>query len=293
MPAAGGTELEPRATRLVRFEAAGRHGGIAVSAPDGVLALTPLFLHGWRAMPAARDCEVAVRCTGVADGFEIAAPVLPGTRHRAASAFEAADVVASALAALAIGRPEVILPHAAALESPAGLVLLFADTTGGKSTLALTLAAAGWRLFGDDRLGLQRAPTGSVGVALGLAPKLRLPLPASARALSEFARKRVRQSWPSLAYLQLAPEEQAGPAAEAPVAACLLLDRSGGAPALEPAHPARLVRALAESAAAPWLAPAEVMAAAAAHAGLPASHLSYDEAADAVPLLTERFGHSS
>ncbi|HEX6102115.1 MAG TPA: hypothetical protein VF031_03620, partial [Alphaproteobacteria bacterium] len=289
---AGGTEVEPCATRLVRFEAAGRHGGIAVSAPDSVLALATLFLHGWGALSPARDSEVAVRCAHVTDGFDIAASVLPGGRHRAASAFEAADVVASAVAALAIGGPEVILPHAAALASPAGLVLLFADTTGGKSTLALTLAAAGWRLFGDDRLGLRRAPTGSVGVALGLAPKLRLPLPASAKALSEFARKRVRQSWPSLAYLQLAPEEQAGPGTEAPVAACLLLDRGGGAPTLEPAHPARLVRALAESAAAPWLAPAEVMAAAAAHAGLPAFHLGYAEAAEAVPLLTERFGQS-
>jgi hypothetical protein len=34
------------------------------------------------------------------------------------------------------------------------------------------------------------------------------------------------------------------------------------------------------------------MAAAAAHAGLPTFHLGYAEAADAVSLLTERFGHS-
>ena len=129
---------------------------MSVAAPAEVMALVPLFLHGLarhsRPVRCRAGAPLPVRGRGVRDS----APVLPEGRHRAATAFEAADVVASALAALAIGGPGVILPHAAAVESPAGLVLLLADTTGGKSTLALTLAAAGWRLFGDDRLGLRR-----------------------------------------------------------------------------------------------------------------------------------------
>jgi hypothetical protein len=152
------------------------------------------------------------------------------------------------------------------------------------------LAAAGWRLFSDDRLGLRGEGRGASGIALGLAAKLRLPLPASAEALSRFIQGRVRQSWPALAYLGLRPEEQALPRTLAPVAACLLLNRRGGGPRLEPARPARLVRALAESAAAPWLSPAEVMAAAASHAELPAFHLTYAEAPAAAALLLERFG---
>jgi hypothetical protein len=275
---------------MLRYGPCGRADAVSVAAPPAVSALMPLFLHGWSAVPDASGTKPAIRCRPLSEAFEIAAPALPGGHHRAATAFEAADVIASALAALAIGRPGVILPHAGAVESPAGLVLLLADTTGGKSTLALTLAAAGWRLFSDDRLALRRDGRSATGIALGLAPKLRLPLPPSAEGLSRFLRGRVLQSWPTLAYLGLGPEEQAAPGTEAPVAACLLLDRGGGAPRLEPARPAQLVRALAESAAAPWLSPTEVMAAAASHADLPAFQLSYAEAPAAAELLLERFG---
>jgi hypothetical protein len=290
MAGAGGGQVDQDPTASARFAPGDRAQGVTAAAPDAVLALVPLFLHGWRVVATGPDLEPAIRCRTQAEGFEILAPVLPGGRHLAATDFEAADVVASALAALAVAGPGMILPHAAAVESPAGLLLLLADTTGGKSTLALTLAAAGWRLFSDDRLGLRREGSGASGIALGLAAKLRLPLPHSAAGLSEFIRTRTRRSWPSLAYLQLGPGEQAEPGAQAAVAACLLLDRSGGAPMLEPAHPARLVRALAESAAAPWLTPSEVMRAAASHASLPVFHLRYADASPTVPLLFERFG---
>ena len=287
-PQGGGEEGESAVA--FRYAPAAKADGVSVAAPPAVLALVPLFLHGWRGTPDPSGSGAALRCRPAGGGFEIFAPVLPEGRHRAATAFEAADVVASAVAALAMGGPGVILPHAGAVESPAGLVLLLADTTGGKSTLALTLAAAGWRLFSDDRLGLRGEGRGASGIALGLAAKLRLPLPPSATGLSRFVRGRMRQSWPTLTYLGLGPDEQAFPGTQAPVAACLLLDRSGGASRLNPARPARLVRALAESAAAPWLSPAEVMAAAASHAELPAFHLTYAEAPAAAALLLERFG---
>ena len=284
--------LDPSATDGIALAPAPGAAGLGVAAPRAVLSLLPLFLHRWQTMPEAGGVP-AVRCEQEKDGLAVIAPVLPGGRYLAAGPLQAADVVASALAVLAVQGAGVILPHAAALESPAGLVLLLADTTGGKSTLALTLAAVGWRLFGDDRLGLCRERDGSTGIALGLAPKLRLPLPHSAAALAKFAAARTRRDWPNLAYLELRPEEQAAAGVQAPVAACLLLDRSGGAPALEPATPPQLVGPLAESAAAPWLAPAEVLAAAVSHAGLPAFRLHYGEATEAVPLLLERFGGPS
>jgi hypothetical protein len=278
--------------RAERFSLAPSSGKpvVTVCAPGAVRALIQTFLHGWELGPAQDGSAPAVACNATAQGFDLAAAVLPESRHRATSAWEAADVIASSAAALAFGGAGVILPHAAALLSPSGLVLLFADTTGGKSTLALTLATAGWRLFGDDRLAIRRAAGASVGAALGLAPKLRLPLPASAAELQAFVAPRLRRSGPSLAYLELRAREQAGPGMEAPVAACVLLDRSGGSPRLEPARPARLVRAPAESAAAPWLAPHEVLTAAAAHADLPVLRLRYGEAAEAALVLLRRFG---
>jgi hypothetical protein len=274
-----------------RFCLAPSGGGPAVTvfAPAPVRALVPIFLQGWELGPARDGSAPVIGCDGAADGFDLAAAVLPGTRHHASSAMEAADVIASAAAALAFGGSGVILPHAAALLSPSGLVLLFADTTGGKSTLAVTLLASGWRLFGDDRLAIRREAGASVGTALGLAPKLRLPLPASAAQLERWIAPRLRRSSLSLAYLGLGAEEQASPGTQAPVAACLLLQRTGGTPALEPARPSQLVHALAESAAAPWLAPAEVLSAAAAHASLPVFTLRYGEAAEAAPFLRRHF----
>ena len=138
----------------------------------------------------------------------------------------------------------MILPHAGAVEAAAGLILLLADTTGGKSTLALTLAAYRWQLFADDRLGLSRDREASIGIALGLAPKLRLPLPQSAPRLAEFAAERASRRELALTYLALGPEEQAGAGTRAAVAACLLLERDGSKPLLEPVAPSQLVRIL-------------------------------------------------
>ena len=61
MPGSGGSQLDQDLTRSVGFAPADRAQGIAVTAPEAVLALVPLFLHGWRALSAAAG-EPAVRC---------------------------------------------------------------------------------------------------------------------------------------------------------------------------------------------------------------------------------------
>ena len=71
--------------------------------------------------------------------------------------------------------------HAAAVDSDAGLVLLIGKSQAGKSSLALNLAMRGHLLFGDDRIIVsERDEAGPlVGTCLGLAPKVRLPLPTN------------------------------------------------------------------------------------------------------------------
>ncbi len=66
-------------------------------------------------------------------------------------------------------------------DADAGLLLL-GNNRAGKSTLTVRLMAEGLVSHGDDMLGLE--PEGTM-VALGIAPRLRLPLPASAR-LADF-----------------------------------------------------------------------------------------------------------
>jgi hypothetical protein len=273
----------------VAFAPAADTAALGVTAPRAVLSLVPLFLHHWKSLPAG-NIAATITCRPQGRGIAVSAPVLPGGVYLAADSIEAADVVAASLAAVAVRGKDVILPHAGAVQSPAGLILLLADTAGGKSTLALTLAAAGWRLFGDDRLGLCREDGRSIGIALGLAPKLRLPLPQTATGLTHFAAARPGRREGALTYLALGLEEQAVAGTHAPIAACLLLQRDGGDPRLEPAAPPQLVKMLAESAAAPWLSAGEVLDAAVSHAGLPCLRLHYVEAAGTLPLLMQQFG---
>ena len=119
---------------------------------------------------------------------------------------------------------------------------------------------------------------------------MRLPLPQSAPRLAEFAAERASRRELALTYLALGPEEQAGAGTRAAVAACLLLERDGSKPLLEPVAPSQLVRILAESAAAPWLSASDVLDAAVSHADLPCFRLRYAEAAAAVWLVMGRFG---
>lgn len=73
-------------------------------------------------------------------------------------------------------EPELLGLHCASVEIDGRLVLFPENSKAGKSTLSVAFAAAGYRVFGDDVLGL--TPQGE-GVAMGVAPRLRLPLPDS------------------------------------------------------------------------------------------------------------------
>ncbi|MCK4713423.1 MAG: hypothetical protein KAT26_11150, partial [Marinosulfonomonas sp.] len=76
-------------------------------------------------------------------------------------------------------NPKHLCFHGAAVEF-AGRLLIFPSTRrAGKSTLIVALAAAGKRVFTDDFLPLEIASDRQVlGVSSGIAPRLRLPVPA-------------------------------------------------------------------------------------------------------------------
>jgi len=73
-------------------------------------------------------------------------------------------------------QPELLGLHCAAVEIAGRLVLFPEDSRAGKSTLSAAFMAAGYRVFGDDVLALTAQ---GEGVAMGVAPRLRLPLPTS------------------------------------------------------------------------------------------------------------------
>lgn len=122
------------------------------------------------------------------DAFELRHPALPVGALRVANAEEAANQIVPLLVAEAIERsPRLVSLHAGAAQVGDGLIVLPGDSMSGKSTLSLQLAARGARFVGDDRLLVGDGTAlggdgGPVGVALGLTPRVRLPIHPAAGA---------------------------------------------------------------------------------------------------------------
>ena len=97
--------------------------------------------------------------------------------------------------------------HGAGLQIGGRLVVLPNYYRAGKSALTVCLAAGGARVFSDDILPL--LPDGS-GMALGVSPRLRLPLPAGLGKRSlQFIKRRRGAVNAQYLYVQLEPHEQA------------------------------------------------------------------------------------
>jgi hypothetical protein len=125
-------------------------------------------------------------------------------------------------------RPGGLALHAAAVHSGAGLVVLAGPHRAGKSTLATRLALEpGWTLWGDDVLPLR--PDGQA-VALGIRPRLRLPVPVAAgMALRDLAACACLLGDDRYAYV--AVPGQAPHGTTAPPRVLIRLDRRPGATA--------------------------------------------------------------
>lgn len=142
--------------------------------------------------------------------------------------------------------PEQLCLHAAACRIGSGAVIFPSTFRAGKSILAMALAQRGFRILGDDVVGLD-TNTGEA-VALGLQPRLRLPLPEHAMgpALSAFVTSRRGLTGRTDAYVELEDSLLAGLGERCPPMAVVVLDRSD---AYRPAKlagigPAEAMRAL-------------------------------------------------
>ena len=123
-------------------------------------------------------------------------------------------------------HPRQLCLHAAACRIGAGAVLFPSTFHAGKSVLAMALAERGVHILGDDVVALDTA-SGEL-VALGLLPRLRLPLPEAALgpALSAFIRVRQGLTGRKDAYVDLEDEHLARLGDRCPVRGVVVLDRS-------------------------------------------------------------------
>jgi hypothetical protein len=267
--------LEPQAKRFWRGWPFARDAA-ALDRPDIIVAALP-------AKPADRYADPRDDWGG---GFRLSHASIEGGFMDCPTAEETANQLAGVLVAAEVrARPAVVAVHAAACRTPAGLVVLPGASMSGKSTLSLQLMVKGGRLFGDDRVLLD--PGAKVGEALGLTPRVRLPVPAGAGpALARLAAERGTADG-TVAWLDLEEAEAASFGERSPIAAFAAPERVEAGPLrLEETSGASMVRALLDGAVTGESASAAALASVAALVSrTPCWRLAWRDSAEAGALL--------
>ncbi|MDN3556753.1 PqqD family peptide modification chaperone [Halomonas maura] len=183
-------------------------------------------LARWPA-PAARSRELSAWREG--SGYCQAVPGRSRPRRLPGLATASCSLIADLISLLLDARPQMVGLHCAAVEVAGRLVLFPATHRAGKSLLSAAFAAAGYRVFGDDVLMLS---DDGQGRALGIAPRLRLPLPPSlSPELARFIAEHDGVSDDRYRYLALDDDRLAGHGEARPIGAIVMLDRLLGTPA--------------------------------------------------------------
>jgi hypothetical protein len=124
-------------------------------------------------------------------------------------------------------HPRHLCLHAAAVRMGRGLVCFPSVHKAGKSMLSVALAALGQRVYGDDVLPVE--PRSNCGMAMGIMPRLRRPLPPDlGTSLLEFVTRRAGPADKHWLYVKLRGSEIASFGEHAPIVALVFLQRENG-----------------------------------------------------------------
>jgi len=177
---------------------------------------------------------------------EFSLAVRGGGPMRTTAVGAACGAVAALATALVEERPDRLCFHCGAALFDGRLVVFPNRYRAGKSTLIVKLAAMGQTIFGDDILPV--SADDSAGIAPGLAPRLRIPLPpAASRAFRNFVERHSAVTDGRYAYLRLSGGRLAPREAAAPLGAVVLLEREDrGRAEFRPASKSAVLRALIE-----------------------------------------------
>ena len=271
---------------------AGLNAPLRVVSPEDVIALmTPVFAH-WPHEPAPKAGTpfATVGPTGKAGQWRLVAPkaARPDVLHDPVNAI--CDLIVEMSWERLRSRPELLCLHAAAVAFGGRLIVFPNQRRAGKSLLTATLAQRGHAVFTDDFVPLAVDPRTRIisGVANGIAPRLRLPLPETlAPAHAAWIMDRITVHNRQYGYLTEVDLPLSG--TEMPVGGVVLLDRD-----MDAATPARLAPVSADEAlgavvrqnfgrhvhAGAILAVTEAMA-----TSVPVLRLTYHDVAEAADLL--------
>lgn len=152
------------------------------------------------------------------------------------------DLIVDLIHAYVAEQDKCLCLHGAAVEIGSGLMVFPNTYRAGKSLLSLKLVSLGARLFSDDVLPIKHQDHS--GIALGILPRLRLPLPETAgQTLTEYINHRIGPQNQRYRYVRLDKNELAEYGTRSPVSAITILQRnSERRPSLEPAKKSDVVR---------------------------------------------------
>ncbi|WP_445011985.1 PqqD family protein [Vreelandella stevensii] len=157
------------------------------------------------------------------DGYWQEAPALPQGALLDTDVGTACSVVADLAGAFLHRHPELVGLHCGSVELNGQLVIFPDAHRAGKSTLTAAFSAAGCRVFGDDVLALNLE---GEGIALGVAPRLRLPVPEALSVdFQHFVACHLGPFDDRYGYLNLSSSQLAAHGDRSPLGAVLLIDR--------------------------------------------------------------------
>jgi len=140
----------------------------------------------------------------------------------------ACDLVVDLIHAHVADHKNMLCLHCAAVEFKQGLVVFPNTYRAGKSILSLKLVESGERLFTDDVLPVSNQ--GDAGLALGILPRLRLPLPNPISSkFVKFVENRYGPQNDRYLYVRLGLNEQAALGTTAPIHGITILQREKNA----------------------------------------------------------------
>ncbi|MDZ4736904.1 MAG: PqqD family protein [Rhodospirillaceae bacterium] len=216
-------------TRLLTFANLSRPIAFLDSWPVAEILLR--LLRGWPLVtdrPASAPPAITVRHEGGL--YRVDCGWSGGARDLADPIDAACALIAELIQALLAEQNKRLCLHSAAVEIDGRLVLFPSDYRAGKSTFVAALAARGARIFSDDVLPLT-ADRG-FGIAPGLSPRLRRPLPNDMSAgLRAFVDRHRGPTSTRYRYLDLGPMHLAAFGEVAPIGAFVLLEREARAEA--------------------------------------------------------------
>ncbi len=209
-------------TRDVRVPGISRP--VRVTGAREVLDVLEAVLPGWPSTPGDAGSDVPLtRLDERAGSFRQHSATLSEDLVHDTPVSAACSVVVDLIEGFLAEHPDLLGIHCGSAVID-GRLLLFPEThRAGKSTLTAALAAVGQRVAGDDVLAL--TPRGE-GMALGIAPRLRLPLPASLDpALRDYIEARGGPDDGRYRYLDLPDGQLAAHGECFPLGAVVLLER--------------------------------------------------------------------